>query len=376
MAAVSASVSDPIAALAAVNWSFPTSRSDYATHRLHPWPGRFIPQIPAAAIALLSRTGDWVVDPFCGCGTTSLEARLAGRNFYASDANPLATLITRAKLSLPDLQQRADLEDWSKGLRSQDVTQGLLERVPPIPNREYWFSNVVATQLAYLLSSIDELGHSRDFLRVVFSAVVTSVSNQESETRYRRVERDVVGDEVIERFQAHLRKALRAAESMDGAREVEGIVETRDAREPTSSLPDPGDLAVFSPPYPNSFDYHLYHRFRMFWLGFDPVGAKHTEIGAHLRYEPDEAGWRSDMVQSLRHLASMLRPGAYAVCVVGDGIIRGRLIRTAELLSGVALMAGFAPLASFERSIPADRKSFKASDGRLREENVVLLQKN
>ena len=30
------------------------------------------------------------------------------------------------------------------------------------------------------------------------------------------------------------------------------------------------DFIVTSPPYPNAFDYHLYHRFRIFWLDGDP----------------------------------------------------------------------------------------------------------
>lgn len=48
-------------------------------------------------IALMSDAGDRVMDPFSGRGTTVLEARLMGRFPLASDLNPLAIALSRAK---------------------------------------------------------------------------------------------------------------------------------------------------------------------------------------------------------------------------------------------------------------------------------------
>ena len=44
-------------------------------------------------------------------------------------------------------------------------------------------------------------------------------------------------------------------------------------------------LVITSPPYPNAFDYFLYHRHRMFWLGYDPIVMSRKEIGSHLNYQ-------------------------------------------------------------------------------------------
>ena len=46
---------------------------------------------------MLSEPGEIVMDPFSGRGTTLLEARLLGRLPVASDLNPIAYALTRAK---------------------------------------------------------------------------------------------------------------------------------------------------------------------------------------------------------------------------------------------------------------------------------------
>ena len=46
---------------------------------------------------MLSDSNDIVFDPFSGRGTTLLEARLLGRKALASDLNPIAVALSRAK---------------------------------------------------------------------------------------------------------------------------------------------------------------------------------------------------------------------------------------------------------------------------------------
>src|SRR5690242_11870759 len=70
----------------------------------HPWHSMcsylamFPPALPRYFIEQCSRPGDVVFDPFSGRGTTPLEACLAGRVGIGSDANPLAVLLTKAKV--------------------------------------------------------------------------------------------------------------------------------------------------------------------------------------------------------------------------------------------------------------------------------------
>src|SRR5690348_5810975 len=80
-----------------VDWDFKEAKTSYLTHGLHPYPAKYIPQIPHSLITELSAYGDTVADIFCGSGTTLVEANLLGRNAIGIDANPLACLISEAK---------------------------------------------------------------------------------------------------------------------------------------------------------------------------------------------------------------------------------------------------------------------------------------
>src|SRR5438094_213467 len=79
--------------LSSIDWAFTHDRTQFLTHDIHPYPAKFIPQIPGHLISLLSARGERVLDPFGGSGTTALEAIRLGRTAISIDANPIATLI-------------------------------------------------------------------------------------------------------------------------------------------------------------------------------------------------------------------------------------------------------------------------------------------
>ena len=90
-------VMSPINKLQGLDWDFADAQTGYLTHSLHPYPAKYIPQIPNVLIQELSSVGDTVLDPFCGSGVTLVEALLLKRHAVGVDANPLACLIARAK---------------------------------------------------------------------------------------------------------------------------------------------------------------------------------------------------------------------------------------------------------------------------------------
>lgn len=88
------------ASLAAIDWSFEKRERAPAIEAIHPYPAKFIGDIPRAllgALPLPPRT--LVFDPFCGCGTTLLEAQRRGIPSVGVDLNPIACLIARVKTS-------------------------------------------------------------------------------------------------------------------------------------------------------------------------------------------------------------------------------------------------------------------------------------
>lgn len=71
-----------------------------SAHLIHPYPAKLLVNIPKYFLAALGlRTGSRLLDPFCGSGTVLYEGALAKLRPAGSDSNPLARLITTAKLT-------------------------------------------------------------------------------------------------------------------------------------------------------------------------------------------------------------------------------------------------------------------------------------
>ena len=82
------------------SWAFiEKTRKDtsYISHGYHRYPAKFIPQVVSRLIKEYSKKGNWVIDPFGGCGTTLIESKVIQRNSIGVDINPVAVLITKAK---------------------------------------------------------------------------------------------------------------------------------------------------------------------------------------------------------------------------------------------------------------------------------------
>src|SRR5439155_27266760 len=75
-----------VARLQQIDWDFRDAKTAYLTHGLHPYPAKFIPQIPNALIQEFSSVGDTVGDIFCGSGTTLVEGLLLKRDVVGIDA--------------------------------------------------------------------------------------------------------------------------------------------------------------------------------------------------------------------------------------------------------------------------------------------------
>jgi len=385
-----------LAGLRAQDWAFTDEDTRYFTHDLHPYPAKFIPQIPAHLIAGLSVRGDVVLDPFGGSGTTAVEAVRLGRRAVSLDANPLSSLIGRVKTGFMTREVHADLEQLAAAVEGHVITpeasrsawgMGLMERyrryLPDIPNMEKWFCETAAGELALLRFLIEETTSelSRDAALLALSRIVVRVSNQESETRYVAVAKSITPTLVLRAYLQSLKTVGRRLETAAVELQyADAKFITGDSRK---DLPDvlgenSVDLIVTSPPYPNATDYHLYHRFRLFWLGFDPRELAQIEIGSHLRHQRNDSGfdeYREDMALAVEGCAKVLQPGRYAVFVVGDALFKGKTFSTSEGICETARRGGLSVIGVIDRPIHKTKRSFAKPARRARAEQVVVLQK-
>lgn len=378
------------------DWAFTDDDTRYLTHDLHPYPAKFIPQIPSHLIAALSVPGDVVFDPFGGSATTAVEAVRMGRRAVSMDANPLSEIIGRVKTGLLQPSTRAELDRLyaavasyvaSPYLRSANWPGKIAKKhrafIPDIPNIDKWFAETSIAELSLIRFLIQETtsGLAHDAAQLALSRIVIRASYQESETRYVAEPKPIEIGSILRGYQESLKTVYRRLDHSAGqfqrteARFVVGDSRTDISQKVGSASVD---LIVTSPPYPNATDYHLYHRFRLFWLGFDPRSLGTIEIGSHLRHQRNGSGFEeyaADMSKALAGCFDALQPGRYAVFVVGDALFKGKIISTAESLGAAAKEAGFELVGVIDRPIHQTKRSFAAPARRARKEQLVVLRK-
>lgn len=160
----------------------------YLTHCFHPYPGKFIPQVVRALIQEYTGENDTILDPFCGSGTSLIEANLLKRNVIGLDLNPLACLISRVKTTLLDIEElrittRKLMEEVQSKLKRKgnlfDFIDTLNPNIPDFPKREKWFQKHILKELAVLKESIKTIENPKikDFYLVAFSSIIKDVSN-------------------------------------------------------------------------------------------------------------------------------------------------------------------------------------------------------
>lgn len=88
----------------APEWKSVSTRWGHPLHSLCSYMAMFPPSLPHYFIHKFTEPGDTVLDPFSGRGTTPLQACLNGRVGLGNDLNPLAYVLTRAKVDLPSEQ--------------------------------------------------------------------------------------------------------------------------------------------------------------------------------------------------------------------------------------------------------------------------------
>lgn len=322
------------------------TRTNYLTHDIHPYAAKFIPHIPATLIEVYSRESDTILDPFCGSGTTLLEGVIRNRRVVGLDSNPIAILISKVKTTpLSAVQRRAVqrfLVNLSEKLEIIRETSCLYltaeEHVPLLhfPNVEHWFQENVRIEVSFLLNLITMHNYDEsvsNFLKLCLSSIMTKVSNQDSETRWVAVNKEIKNGYVLDQF---IRKAN---DNLDRLQQL-GVY-LRGTNPNASIICDDimsihnhlknhlVDLVVTSPPYPNSYDYYLYHKLRMFVLDYNHKTVQRRELGSRNKHSDRNQNldrFMNTMERAIREIRDVLKHRGNIALVVGDSIIRGRLI--------------------------------------------------
>jgi site-specific DNA-methyltransferase (cytosine-N4-specific) len=268
----------------------------YSAHGLHEYRGKFNPQVVRALGNLFGlEPGAWVFDPFCGSGTTLLEAAHIGWNALGIDINPLGVLIADAKITAftasPTILQR---ECGALARRLDTAPDGAdwREHLPEPDYLESWFRVPVLRQLHVILGAIKQTQPTalQDVFRVILSDICRYVSLQDpGDLRIRRRKDAAENYPTIEMFVGALRakvsSIIRAREQVQPKEGTTQLAVFGDARDAAAAvrvlLQSRGrkafDAAITSPPYATAMPYLDTQRLSLALLGL--VGSRELRRG-------------------------------------------------------------------------------------------------
>jgi hypothetical protein len=259
-------------------------------HALHPYLGKYIPQLVEVFLERYFRPGDCVYDPFVGSGTTLVEANVYGADAIGCDISAFNSLLTRVKT------QKYALGALDLGLRTTLEQARQTAEVVRVADASRWLRTWYAAQALRELLGYECVGSSTldgnvyDVARVVLSRAARSARQTPHYDldfprkpvtkpywchKHRRMCAPV-GEAMkfLRRYTSDTVKRIRAFADVRTERCVDVI--HGDAR--VIDLPQRPTGIITSPPYPGLIDYHEQHRYAYELLGLPDL--RDHEIGA------------------------------------------------------------------------------------------------
>lgn len=357
-----------------IEWAFSDATND-PLHSIHPYPAKFIPELPHTLISLCMQDKDsYILDPFCGSGVTLVEAQRMGYKSIGVDLNPIACLISRTKTKSLGNDFLQVCEDIVSKCTNSESTPIYCD----FKNREHWFTQEIYDALAELKGGIAQYEESEyfDALNFCFSSIIVKVSNQDSDTRYAYKDKNKHKEDVLKYF---LQSAKKLSKCKNSPSTESQVINSNVLTLTEDQIPNNIGLVVTSPPYPCAYEYWLYHKFRMYWLGFNPQEVKEQEIGTRSLYfkksKYEGYDFAEQMEQLLRFLYPKCNQGAYLCFIQGRSKIHGQIYNNDEIIADIAKELGFTHIQTIEREIKSSHKSFNLSHARIQKEYIVILQK-
>ena len=302
----------------ALSWTeaeLPERERTKHVHRLHPYLGKFVPQLAEVFLRRYAKPGQLVWDPFAGSGTTLVEGNALGLRAAGCDLSAFNCLLVDVKTSAYDrLALLDDLCAMSEPLEpaATDGTDGYLAQ---------WFAPAALAELYAFRARIDGTAHP-DLWRIVLSRAARSARLARHDDldfprepvrgeyfchKHRRVCRPV--GEAAKFLRRYARDAVaRVTEFGDLRTDAAVTILHGDARE--VDPPGPVDLVFTSPPYPGLIDYHEQHAYAFELLGLERRDPE--EIGRGVK------GYVDDIAAVLRRSRRALRKSGKVVIVVND----------------------------------------------------------
>ena len=315
-----------------LSWSeaeLPERERTKHVHRLHPYLGKFVPQLVESLLDRYVQPGGHVLDPFAGSGTTLVQALESGFGATGIDVAGFNCLLMRVKTRRHNLgaverdirwaHEQVEAFEWD-GRPSGGATAYVRD----------WFAPRATAELLHFHRLVDEVA-SADVLRVILARAARSARRTTHFDldfprtpqldpywchKHRRTCRPV--EEARRFLLRYLLDTLERIEAFAAVRAEDAVASVvhGDARE--LALDGPFDAIVTSPPYPGLIDYHEQHRYAYELLGLEE--RREVELGRPARGVGREAirAYVDGVAAVFANAKARLNLGAPVCIVVND----------------------------------------------------------
>lgn len=267
-----------------LNWrerDLPERARTKHVHRLHPYLGKFVPQM--VEIFLRKYQPSMVCDPFCGSGTTLVEASSLGIDSVGADISEFNCLLSRVKTHRYNLRRlETEINDiltrFHLELHPTLFRNGLGGEIRTASKfLQSWYAPNALGQLLFYRKLISDYTH-QDVLKVILSRAARSarltthfdldfprkpqIGAYQCHKHRRTCRPTDNAEKFLVRYSLdtlHRIKEFAASRQAASVRVVCG--DSREVRFPSA------DMVITSPPYVGLIDYHEQHRYAYELLG-------------------------------------------------------------------------------------------------------------
>ena len=404
-------------------WSFVGVDTKEYSHCYHTYPAMMIPQIARRLITDFAPVDTTLIfDPYCGTGTTLVEAKLANINAIGTDLNPLAQLISKSKLVNYDIALIKDARNYLSNECfnfSFNNTDNI--KLFEFKNIDFWFSNQSIKEITFLLSLIKEKLNKEitDFFLVALSETLREVSyTRNGEFKLYRIPSDKIKTHNPNTFNIFLNKIDRNIKGLKklnetGTNTKNSVLNFNTCNEfPEKYTEKKIDFVLTSPPYGDSrttVAYGQFSRLSNQWLGIVDANKvdeklmggskKHVNFEFKSKYAQKELDeikladekrflevkeFLIDYKNSIYNVAKSVRPEGRIAYVVGNRRVKNVQIPLDYITVELFEEQGFKHLTTIVREIPNKRMPKENSptnkigkkSSTMSNEYIVIMEKN
>lgn len=323
-----------------LSWSeqeLPQRERTKHVHGLHPYLGKFIPQLVEVFLDRYFSAADVVYDPFCGSGTTLVEASVFGAESVGCDISAFNCHLANAKTADYSNAEVAEQLASTLARALDDADSTTSSKQTPLaqasPWLRSWFAPRALSELtAYRQATCSLAGPVRSLAEVVLtrsarSARLTTHFDLDfprtpvklpylCHKHKRTCEPVREAAKFLKRYTNDTSRRIEEYALLRSDRRVEAL--HGDAR--VIELPRMPTGVITSPPYPGLIDYHEQHRYAYELLGLPDRRSDEIGAAAEGRTRAAQARYSDDMVAVFTNARRQVPTGAPVVIVVNDAL--------------------------------------------------------